>query len=469
MNYVPLTYTATKYLLEKLYQDSKQEIPCNPMKKVLDENNEIIGILTISNSFVEVIPDIIIDDELPIHRDMNYKFIDNELLNHIYIDEDHEKYTKLIDTETKLYNLFRLFIKNHLTNSIHDRQELLKIYNSDDDKLNRMYNFLLKTYRDKIIFKQINNLNDIQILNKCIYDCMTTKCKKRLCDLIIPLHNLVTGTKNEMIYFSRLSDEILRYKLIHNFMLKNDSYLPFYDTKYKINKNEILITKNLLDQYFDNIEPLQKFENITYHHVNSNLQKIHKNINFSEYITNKDCFYVKKIIDTRKLLFDYPLIKEKIYINSPICTIQVIIDIIYDYTQQNMEYQTIRQLLLKLYKNFPSENILSILYKEGKPIQSLNYILENKYYFTPLDFKVLSKHFNLPIINMTTKEQYVKDIQDKVYCISNTPINNNIIPSYSMIMDNENIQLNINQVKIESKYNDLHETIMKTKIYQQIK
>jgi N-terminal region of glycosyl transferase group 7/N-terminal domain of galactosyltransferase/Glycosyl transferase family 90 len=470
LHYEPLTYTATKHLLEKIYEDSKQEIPCNPMKKVLDENNEIIGILTISNSFVEVVPDIIIDDDLPIHRDMNYSLIDQELLNHITIDDDHEKYTKSIDTETKLYNLFRLFIKNHLSYSIHERQELLKIYHSEDkDKLNQMYDFLTKTYKDKIIFKEINNLHDIQILNKCIYDCMTTKCKKRLCDLIIPLYNLVTGTKNEIIYFSRLSDEILRYKLIHQFMLKNDTYLPFYDTKYKINQNEILITKNLLDQYFENLEPLQKFENITYHHVNSNLQKIHKNINFNEYITNQDCSYVKKIIDTRKLLFEYPLLKEKIYINSPICTIQVIIDIIYDYTTQKLDYQTIRQLLLKLYKNYPSENILSILYKEGKPITSLNYILENKYYFTPFDFKVLSNHFHLPIINMTSKEQYIKDIKDKVYCISNTPIHNNIIPSYSIIMNNETIQLNLSNVKVMSKYTDLQETIMKTKIYQQIK
>ncbi len=466
----PLPYTNTKYLLEKVYQDSKQEIPCNPMKKVLDENNEIIGILTISNAFVEVVPDIIIEDEIPIHRDMNYKFIDNELLNHITIDENHEKYTKSIDMETKLYNLFRLFIKNHLTNSIHERQELLSIYNSEDtDKINKMYQFLTKTYKDKIIFKEINTSSDLQILNKCIYDCMTTKCKKRLCDLIIPLYNLVTGAKNESIYFSRLSDEILRYKLIHNFMLKHDTYLPFYDNKYKINKNEILITKNLLDEYYENLEPLQKHENISYNHINSNLEKIHKNINFSEYITNQDCYYIKKIIDTRKLLFDYPLLKEKIYINSPICTIQIIIDIIYQFTTQKYEYQTIRQLLLKIYKKFPPENILSILYKEGKSISSLNYVLENKYYFTPFDLKVLSDHFNLPVINMTTKEQYIKDIKDKVYCISNTPINNNIIPSYSMMMDNENIELNITNVKVASKYHDLHDTIMKTKIYQQIK
>lgn len=470
MEYIPTTYITTKYILEKIYQDSKQEIPCNPMKKILDENNEIIGILTISNTFIEVIPDIMIDDELPIHKDMNYKFIDNELLNHITIDEDHEKYTKTIDIETKLYNLFRLFIKNHLSNSIHNRQELLKIYNSDDsDKLNQMYSFLTKTYKDKIMFKEINQINDIQILNKCIYDCMSTKCKKRLCDLIIPVHNLVTGAKNDIIYFSRLSDEILRYKLIHNFMLKHDTYLPFYDTKYKINKNEILITKNLLDQYFDNIEPLQKHENITYNHVNPNLQTIHKNMNYSEYISNQDCSYVKKIIDTRKLLFDYPLLKEKIYINSSICTVQIIIDIIHDYTNQSMDYNSIRQLLLKLYKKYPSENILSILYKEGKPISSLNYILENKYYFTPFDLKVLSDHFNLPIINITSKEQYIKDITDKVYCISNTPINNNIIPSYSMFMDNETIELTINKVNVPSKYHDLQDTIMKTKIYHQIK
>lgn len=469
-NVKQLEYHTTKYILEQLYNDSKQEIPCKPLKKITDDYNQISGILTICNTFIEVIPDIIIDDELPIHRDINPFSLDNELLNHSHINLDHEQYTRTIDLETKLYNLFRLFIKHHLTNSIHARQELVQIYNSDyPDKLDRIYHFLTKSYKDKIMFKEINNLNDIQILNNCIYDCMTSKCKKRLCDLIIPYYNLVSGVKNDTIYFSRLSDEILRYRLIHNFILKNNSYLPFYDTKYKINKDEILITKNLLDQYFENLEPLKPFENITYHNVNENLQTIYKNIHLNEYITNKDCFYIKKIIDTRKLLFSYPLIKERIYINSTICTIQVILDIINDFTDQQYDYNYIRQLLLKLYKKYPSENIQSLLYKEGKLLSSLNYILQDKYYFTPFDFKILSCHFHLPIINLTSKEKYIKNIENKVYCITNTEINNNIIPSYSIIMNNETLQMDINYVNIYSTYHDLNDIILKTKIYQQIK
>lgn len=468
VDYLP--YHTIKSFLEDLYDDSKQEIPCKPLKKVSDENNQITGILTICNTFIPVIPDIIIDDELPIHRDINPFILDNDLLNHTEINEDHEQYTRSIELETKMYNLFRLFIKNHLTNSIQERQELLHIYNSDHpNKLEKIYNFLIKEYKDKIIFKEINNLNDIQILNKCIYECMTTKCKKRLCDLIIPFYNLVSGVKNDTIYFSRLADEILRYRLIHNFILKNNSYLPFYDTKYKINKDEILITKNLLDQYFDNLEPLKPFENTTYHNINENLQTIYKNIDLNEFITNKDCFYIKKIIDTRKLLFDYPLIKERIYINSSICTVQMILDIINDFTNQQYDYNYIRQLLLKLYKKYPVDNIRSLLYKEGKLLSSLNYILEDKYYFTPIDIKILADHFKLPIINLSSKEKYIKNINDIVYCITNTDINNNIIPSYSIIMNNETLQLNMSHVNLYSKYEDLNDIILKTKIYQQIK
>lgn len=472
-NYIQeLTYHNTKYLLEKLYHDSKKEIPCHPMKKVLDENNQIIGIITIANTFINVIPDIIIDDEIPIHRDLNYNIIDNQLLEYTNINEDHQQYTRYIEIETKLYNLFRLFVKNHLSNSIKERQELLQIYQSEDDyqkKLNDIYSFLIKHYHDKIIFKEINNINDIQTLNHCIYDCMSTKCKKRLCDLIIPLYNLVTGVKNETIYFSRLSDEILRYKLIHNFILKNNTFLPFYDTKYKIDKTEILITRNLLDQYFDKLEPLNPYENVSYHKVNSNLEKIHRNINMNDYISNQDCFYIKKIIDIRKLSFDYPLVKERIYINSSICSIQFIIDIISNFTSQEYDYKSIKQLLLKLYKKFPPENILSMIYKDGKPISSLTSILDDKYYFTPFDFKMLSSHFQLPIINITSKEKYIEDIQDIVYCISNTTIHNNIIPSYSIIMNNENIQLHINDIKINSNYTNINDMIIKTKIYQHIK
>lgn len=454
------TYVNTKYCLESLYNDSNHEIPCKPIRKILDENNLIIGILTEANTFVEVIPDISIDDNLVTYRDLNHNLIDSQLLNYP-INDNINQHTVNIETETKLYNLFRLFIKNNISKSIDKREELLSIYNSNDEyniKLKHIYDFLIKSYKHKIIFKEINNIYDLQKLNKCIGS-------KKNCDIIIPLYNIVTGEKNDIIYFSRLSDEILRYKLIHNFILKDNTYLPFYDTQYKINNDEILISKNLIDSYFDNIEPLKPHENTSYNNINDKLQTIYRNIHLNEYIENNDCYHIKKIIDTRKLSFNYPVLKERIYINSSICTIQLIIDIINDFTSQKYEYVTIRQLLLKLYKQYPLPNILSILYKEGKQLNTINYVLDDKYYLTPFDFKVLSVYFKLPII--IDKEHFIENISKKIYCITHSQLNNNIIPSYSIIMDNEILFLNYENITFNTKFININEYIINTKIYKQ--
>lgn len=465
------SYISTKHFLESLYNDSNKDIPCKPVHKIVNENYNVIGILTKSNSFIEVTYDIVIDDDLPVKKEFNYNILDNQMLSTKNVEENiSNEYTQYIEIETKLYNIFRLYIKNYIYNNSEERRELLDIYKlkeSYDNEYNLIYDFLIKHYKHKFDFKKISHVNQLQNINLCIYKCITSKCNQS-CTLIIPLDNIVTGTDNVKLYFSRLTDELIRYKLIKNFILKKNAYLPFYDNQYKINKDEILITKNSLDSYFDNLTPLKPYSYSSYEYITPDLKEIIKSVNLNEYITNQDCFHDKKVIDTRKLLFDYDVIKERIYINSSICTIQLFIDILFDYTEKLYDIVSIKQILIKLLKKHPLLNVLSLFYKEGKTLSSLDEILENQYYFTPFDFKILAEHFMLPIINITSKEKYIDNIHNKVYCISNSTLINNIIPSYSIYM-HDSIKLTLDKINLKSTYTHIYELIIHTKIYKQIK
>ena len=82
---------------------------------------------------------------------------------------------------------------------------------------------------------------------------------------------------------------------------------------------------------------------------------------------------------------------------------------------------------------------------------------------------MLADHFNLPIVNISSKEKYIKNIDKHTYYITNTEINSNIIPSYSIIMNNEVLRMDAQAINAQCKYQDIHEMIIKTKIYQQIK
>ena len=59
------------------------------------------------------------------------------------------------------------------------------------------------------------------------------------CVLILPKRNLVNNIDNEVYYYGRMADEIIRYKRINSFIFKPQSYLSFGTIKYNLTNNEI--------------------------------------------------------------------------------------------------------------------------------------------------------------------------------------------------------------------------------------
>lgn len=69
------------------------------------------------------------------------------------------------------------------------------------------------------------------------------------CGLYIPKRNLVDNADNEHKYYTRLADELLRYRRIRAFMLHPNKYLTFDDIHYNLKDNEMLLFEQDLAKY----------------------------------------------------------------------------------------------------------------------------------------------------------------------------------------------------------------------------
>ena len=100
--------------MNEINTNSNNEIPCKPIKKIVDDNM-VVGILTETNQFVPVTPEIHeeVDNELEelevvYNKGTNNLLItDSELMTSNEVDNERIILIKKIDLENNFYNLFR--------------------------------------------------------------------------------------------------------------------------------------------------------------------------------------------------------------------------------------------------------------------------------------------------------------------------------------------------------------------------
>jgi hypothetical protein len=146
-------------------------------------------------------------------------------------------------------------------------------------KLNEMKALLVRLAKNHVQFSEINPavLKDIYEQNTAL-SCITGKssgsstCKKLAycfsvekkdsnvsdvsndsdeCGLYIPKRNLVDNADNEHKYYTRLADELLRYRRIRAFMLHPNKYLTFDDIHYNLKDNEMLLFEPDVKEYLE--------------------------------------------------------------------------------------------------------------------------------------------------------------------------------------------------------------------------
>ena len=484
-------FQATFDFLILLSQESKKKILCLPQVKVL-EDGLIIGLLTETNQFIATDR----PEQNKILMEMNT--IDSN--NHIIADivsttintKDNERATliKIIKMENNFYNIFRNTIRI-LLGTFSNKQIKTNIekiiaspyllYQTKISNLNIQLKELTKNHIGFINYKKDILLN---IINTNITSCGLSNCENKkyclkqsdeYCKLLIPKKNLINNINNESSYFIKISDELLRFNRISQFIFEPKTFLSFSDIKYNLQKDEIILLQSLLTQeYFENLIISNKNKyilNNTYDIANPIISQTYSNIIEDDIqpknVDNTICSITKQNIGgTLKKLFPKTSL-ELIFGNTPnICSFEIMTIIINDNNKINKNEEIItknklKDALIEEYTKYdiPTKNkILHILFKQGKKITlkvksgeiSFDHmIIDENYYMTSLDIWIIAIKYNAPIVFLSGTTLFENnerlfitnnDISENYYFIK-IPAISDKLPSYKLFVVNKKAKI----------------------------
>jgi len=267
-------YETTVRLLTTVYEKTQQMIDCIPSRRVID-GDLVIGFLTKTNQYIKIQPPISKDVGVELDKKigLGYKLIDIKSSDYITADistttgqpQDTDRVSTIgkIRRESDYYTLFRSTIRS-----------LLGLYE------NRKKKFALMSILKNTSSTYNQKLNDIKLLimelteNEFDFvDSPTNKhteieCLSRQCKIELPLHNSMTEKRNDVIYFGKIADELIRFKRVRSFMLEPKNYLNISNVSYKINPDEILLLDSSINSAYlneSNVFSVKDYmKNITY-------------------------------------------------------------------------------------------------------------------------------------------------------------------------------------------------------------
>ena len=443
-------YVLTRDLLTDIHKESNGAILAKPRMKVM-EDGLIVGIITETNQFIEINPpsENIHEDNLTVMNGTNYIVADKAIYSG---KEDGERTNmmKRISLESQFYSVFRSFIRillNDYENRELKKQIMEYIENprySTKFRLKKVEKLLRQLSRAFIEFYEYSEetIHSLHEISNCQDESDNLKkyCLSRDGQriLLIPKNHLISGANNEVIYYSRISDEILRYKRIQSFLLQPKMVLNISHSDYKINENEMIMLQSLLTKdYFANLVPFSKKMkqmplNITYEQAHPrNTQPYAHQVNYASQIkgintnisseSEFDIMCIKEVksevvgnpdTNTWKKMFP-KTVQEIVFNESRECSFYPMIYILREKYKTEFSINQVKETLINCYKKYISnpsflEKIIHILKHQGK--NKMMHLVETKrntleevilsegYYLTNLDLWVLCYESKLPIV-----------------------------------------------------------------------
>jgi hypothetical protein len=255
--------------ISELQRFSSHGILCMPQMRVVDDGL-VVGVITETNQFVQIDPpieNVAVHDGLPTTQSSNHNIADKMITtNHDGVDTERTRVITHISLETQFYSLFRTIVREALNHydSRNTKQAVMNlIHNKKIDykqKIGEISMRIRQIVADKIAFDEFDEdvlmaFGDLV----CGKDTESPYCivKDEHSTLVIPKRHLITDRDNEMIYYGRIADELLRYGRIRLFMMNDKNYLNITNNDYKINDSEfILIQTSLNNDYLKNLVPM---------------------------------------------------------------------------------------------------------------------------------------------------------------------------------------------------------------------
>ena len=418
-------YIFTVKFLTELHNETG--VPCLPAFKVVDETY-IVGILTTTNHFMSIIPPELltnISDELPIVSDKNYIITDKETL---YEKEDKQRIldVKKLSFEYQFYFIFRRLVKYHLNmfKNFKVRLSIEKLIDNDNetylskfDTLKKILHELLTPFVDFVEYtdESIDKIMSVEWCSENCEDisyCYTTD--DIACKIMIPINNLITNENNEELYYNRLVDEILRYKLVQSYIFNPISQLFFKEIQYQVSNNEILLLQSSLTQdYFTNLIPRKKnkYEKHNIHDFTLS-EKTNRSISLKQELDLDDVTNKEPLNEKLTSYFNISDITLKKYTKHN--SFDILIIIVNDsnlFSGLEINKNQIKQKLIDAYKSYTNEylkEILKLLVFDGKQdiVEKISrqeldldtIIMDDAYYLTPTDILLFSFEYKIPIL-----------------------------------------------------------------------
>jgi hypothetical protein len=232
---IPLqTYKRT----EKKLNELSEYVPCKPFYKVV-ESNEIIGIITETNSFVPCIYENDSDTKLPAY------------INHVLYE--YEPIPSSIE-QNRVLHVAKMMIEK---NTYAECRRLLKVIIGQDVELRKQLNSEIKLKKVSANLIQKILKDSILFVDELSPDIIKHTCKE-LCfkgdKLIVSKTNLLTGKTNQ--YFSKLANELNHYVRLSSFIMKPQLLIP--TVHYIALDNELILMRSMVDEYFSNLADAKK-------------------------------------------------------------------------------------------------------------------------------------------------------------------------------------------------------------------
>ena len=321
-----LTYKKTLDKLRELYDKVGDKTKFPLMQKIRVSKNKIVGIITNTNQLILVNPTsknkekldkdlLIVDENEDIYNDYE---LDNIIQDNDSVTDVERKETiRKIKLESNFYVMFRntFRIKKNmleliLTQYKYDEKKEIIDYTKKMDKLIEKMQKLLEKNKKYIKFNNFKNLNiddifmclglDDKSCNKTV-NCSFSEENDGICTILLPKKNILSSKDNSKMYYVKLADELIRYSYIRNYVFTNNTFLSFEPVKYDIDKKEIILLEELLNNLFESDISIDNKANFS---INNNL---YDTTNPSMVISNT---FSRKELESKYLKEESPNVKK---------------------------------------------------------------------------------------------------------------------------------------------------------------
>ena len=445
-------YEKTRRFLMQIHDESRGKIPCKPEFKVV-EDDHVVGIISETNQFIQVSDVVMVEDtatdSLKVLHDSNFLIADKKTMDTLEVDRERVEYIKKIKLESNFFNVFRNTIRMLLNDyeNLETRekieQEVGTPYILYSAKLHTIIDYLKELVGDSIVFVEdydislVDHVSTCMVLpeNKCQTKspvCVITDDKK--CQLVIPKFNLLNGNDNEIYYFGKLADEIIRYNRVKSYLFQPDTHLSFSPVNYNLYDNEILVIQSVLSQeYFAGLEPVSENKYVNYTTYDTaepkKTQLYESTVALDEDMglqrqdpsatEVKECVTKTNPKISSKIWYAcFPTsFREIEYEKSVYCGFHLLANIIrYAFPETSLSENDVRRELLEQYMRYLPKyegQIVDILIAEdkktlgaqvkAKTLSFQNFIYSDNYFITTLDIWMLVEKYSIPTIFISSK------------------------------------------------------------------